>query len=278
MNFKKIKKVGVIGVGFMGGSLALALKKNFNNFEIIGHARSSRSFKRLKKAGVVDKIERSEKEIAAQADLLILATPVSAIVNLLKKLGPCLKEGAVVIDLGSTKEKIEKTAKMSFSKGAFFVGCHPLCGSEKKGVEAAKKGLYERSLCFITSNNKAAPLVEKIWKKIGAKVIKVNPKTHDKITCFISHLPHLISFSLINAVPDRYLEFSSSGFRDFTRIASSPDNLWADIFLTNKNEILDNIDKYNKLTEKFKELIEKEDKQGLQNLIKKANKKRNKIS
>lgn len=277
MDLKKIKKVGIIGVGLMGGSLALALKKSFKNFEIIGHARSNKTLRRLRKAKVLDRIERSDKKIAKEADILILATPVGIITNLLKKLAPYLKKGAIVFDLGSTKEEVEKVAKSNLSKGVSFVGCHPFCGSEQAGVEKAKKDLYLGSLCFITSTNDASYLVEKIWKKIGSRVIRVNPCVHDNITSLISHLPHLICFSLVGAIPDKYLKFSSSGFADLTRIASSSGDLWADIFLSNKNQLLKHIDRYNEINNKFKDAIIKEDKKELKKLIKKANKKRAKV-
>ncbi|MFO8052616.1 MAG: prephenate dehydrogenase dimerization domain-containing protein, partial [Candidatus Omnitrophota bacterium] len=131
--------------------------------------------------------------------------------------------------------------------------------------------------CFITSTNKASYLVEKIWKKIGSRVIRVTPCAHDNITCLISHLPHFICFSLVGAIPDKYLEFSSSGFADLTRIASSSGDLWADIFLSNKSKMLKYIDRYNDFSNELKDSIIKEDKKRLKKLMKKANKKRKKI-
>lgn len=277
MDLKGNKKIGIIGVGFMGGSLALALKKKFKDFEVIGYARNKQSLTRLKKAKILDKIEKSYQEIANQADILILATPVGVIIDLLKKIGPYLREGAIVIDLGSTKGEIEKSAKRYLPKKVYFVGCHPFCGSEKKGVEQAREGLYQKSLCFITSKNKATALISKMWEKIGSRVVQVSPKAHDQITCLVSHLPHLICFSLLNMISDNYLKFSSSGFYDLTRIGSSADGLWADIFLTNKEKLLNNIDKYNQEIENFKAAIKKEDKKKLKVLIKKANQKRSKM-
>ncbi|MCF7874292.1 MAG: prephenate dehydrogenase [Candidatus Omnitrophica bacterium] len=278
MELKKIKKVGIIGVGFMGGSLALALKKSFSNFEIIGHARSDKAFRRLKKVKVLDRIERSGKKIAKEADILILATPVGVIIDFLKRAGSCLKKGSIVFDLGSTKEEIEKVAKKKLPKGVSFVGCHPFCGSEKEGVEEAREDLYRGSLCFITSANRSSYLVERIWKKVGSKVVRTTPAGHDRIVGFVSHLPHLICFSLTNAIPAKYLEFSSSGFRDLTRIASSSSDLWADIFLTNAAKMLKDIDKYNESLNEFRDLIVKRDRQKLKRLIKKANKRRGKLS
>ncbi|MCF7916909.1 MAG: prephenate dehydrogenase, partial [Candidatus Omnitrophica bacterium] len=211
------------------------------------------------------------------ADILILATPVGVIVDLLKKIGPDLKEGAIVVDLGSTKEVIEKSAKKYLPEKVYFVGCHPFCGSEKKGVEQAREDLYQKSICFITSKNKATALISKMWEKIGSRVVEVSPGAHDQITCLISHLPHLICFSLLNLVSDNYLKFSSSGFSDLTRIGSSSGDLWADIFLTNKEKLLKNINKYNQEIDKFKEAIKKNNRKKIKALIKKANQKRSQI-
>ncbi len=277
MSLENIKKIGIIGVGFMGGSLALALKENYKRIEIIGYARSQASFERLKKEKIVDRIEKSKKKIAAESDILILATPVEVIIKHLKEISPFLKKGAIVVDIGSTKEQIQKQARALLPKKVFFVGCHPFCGSEKKGVEQSRGDLYQNSLCFITSENKASFVIEKMWKKIGSKVVRISPAVHDKIACTVSHLPHLICFALVNVVPDKYLDLSSSGFKDLTRIASSSDKLWVDIFLTNKDKILSSLDQYNKALIKFRNAIEGNDKQKLKKLINKANQKRNRI-
>lgn len=277
MKLKEIKKVGIIGVGFMGGSLALALKKEFKNIEIIGFARSSESFKRLKKFKALDRVEKNEQVIASESDILILAAPVGVIADNLKKLGSFLKKGAVVFDLGSTKEKLEKTARKFIPGHASFVGCHPFCGSEQNGVEQAKASLYRDSFCFITSSNKASLLVEKIWKRLGSRVVRISPEEHDKLACAVSHLPHLIAFSLVNFTTDKHLAFSSSGFKDLTRIASSSGNLWADIFLANKEKMLEAIDRYVQVLIGVKQEIEKENKKKLKALIRKANQKRNAI-
>ncbi len=277
MDLKEVKTVGIVGVGFMGGSLALALKDKYKNIEIIGYARSEKSFKRLKRFRGLDKVEKNLAEIAGQADILILATPVGVITDYLKELGAFLKSGAVIFDLGSTKEEISKAAWGFLPKKVSFVGCHPFCGSEKSGVEEARNNLYQDSLCFITSKNKASFLVERIWKRIGARVVRIRPAEHDKLLALISHFPHLICFSLVDMVPNKHLEFSSSGFRDLTRIASSSSDLWADIFLANKNKMLAAIDKHGEVLNRFRFAIEKKDKEKLKNLIKKANRKRNKI-
>lgn len=277
MELKKVKTIGIIGVGFMGGSLALDLRRKFKNIKIIGYARSQASFRKLKSFSALDRVERDQREVAAQSDILVLAAPVKVIIDQIRELGGFLKEKAVVFDLGSSKKDIEAAAKKFIPKSASFVGCHPFCGSEETGFKKARPGLYRNSFCFITSSNKASFLVEKIWEKLGSKVIRLSPAAHDSLTCSISHFPHLLCFSLTYAVPDKYLKFSSSGFRDLTRIASSSDKLWSDIFLTNKGPMLEAIDKHIKILARYRKLIEENDKQKLQSLIKQANQKRSKI-
>ncbi len=277
MDLKKVRKIGIIGVGLMGGSLALALKSKYKDIEIIGYARSQKSFQNLRRIGVVDRIERCPKKIARQADILVLASPVGAIVDYLKKLSAFCKKGAVIFDLGSVKKEIEEAAKKYLPKDVAFVGCHPFCGSEKTGAKNAKPSLYRNSICFITSKNSASFMVGKIWERLGSRVIRISPAVHDELVCAVSHLPHLSCFSLVNGVPDKYLEFTSSGFKDFTRIASSSDKLWSDIFLSNKDKLIKAVDEQIMIFSQFRQAIKKNDRQKIQSLIKKANRKRNKI-
>lgn len=277
MELKEVKTIGIVGVGFMGGSLALALKEKFKNIRIIGYARSQRSFEQLKEFRGLDKVEKSLAEVAGQADVLALAAPVNAINDYLEKIEPFLKPKAVVFDLGSTKKETERVAAKFLSRKVFFVGCHPFCGSEKSGFKEARPDLYQGALCFVTSDNEASLVVEKIWRGVGSRIVRISPEEHDKIVCAVSHFPHLACFSLLNTVSSPDLKFSSSGFKDLTRIASSPAALWTDIFLTNKDKIITAISQYSLELEKFRQAIESGDKKKLEKLIREANQKREKL-
>ena len=276
---KAIKAVAIIGVGFMGGSLALALKKQFPKLKVWGFARSQKSYCKLKKLGLLHRVERDLAKLLVNADLVVFALPVRAISDYLKKVAPFLKEGAIVLDLGSTKELIEKSAKKNLPKQVSFIGCHPLAGSEKSGAEFSRVDLYQNSLCLITAGaeSKARRLVKSLWQRLGCRVIFISAKQHDKIISSISHLPHLISFSLKVLVSKDYRKLATASFKDLTRIADSPASVWADIFLANKNNVLGDLKKYSAILKKFESLLKEGDKPGILKLIDKANSKQRRI-
>ena len=271
---KPIKKISIIGVGFMGGSLALALKKAYPRTSIWGFARSKKSLRKLKKLKILDKVEGDLKRTVEDADLVMLALPVYVIIDILKKISPFLKRGAIVCDLGSTKELIEKNARKVLAKGVDFVGCHPLCGSEKHGAQFSKANLYKGALCLITSSPKKSVTrkVKKIWDKLETKTAFLSPSFHDKILSSFSHLPHFISFSLTRSVPAEYGGYSGASLKDLTRISNSPPAVWTDIFLSNKKNILKDIAHFTKTMQELKRFIHKGNKQGLLRFITQANK------
>lgn len=274
------KKAAVIGVGFMGGSLALALRDKFPDFVVWGYARSRASYLRIKQAGVVHKIERDLKKVVEDADFVILALPVLEIREYLKNIAKFLKKGAIVFDLGSSKELIENAAERYLPDSVSFVGCHPLCGGEKGGVEFSSRCLYAGSHCIITtpSKIKAALIVKKLWQKLGVKVTFMAPNLHDRILCSVSHLPHLVSFSITDFIPAAYWKFSPQSLKDLTRISDSPSCVWADIFLSNKENLSKDLRCFIKALKKFESILKKGDKKDLLRLIEKVNKKHKKLS
>jgi len=274
-----IKKIAILGVGFMGGSLSLALREKFPKAEVWGYARSKKSYNKLRKLKILNKVERDYKKVVQDADLIVLALPVEVIVDYLKKISLFLKRGSIVFDLGSSKRLIEKGAHKYLPKSVSFVGCHPLCGSEKSGAQFSSKNLYKNSLCLITSSpqSKATKIVKDLWKKLGTKVIFITPGYHDKVLSAVSHLPHLISFSLTQATPDNYLKFASGSFRDLTRISNSSAFVWAQIFISNKKNVLKDTDKFIKVLRKYQALLKKGDEAKIIDLINKANCKQKRI-
>jgi len=270
---RTINKIVILGVGFMGGSLSLAIRKKFPKVSVWGYARSKKSYNKLKKLKILNRVECDLEKCLKDADMIVLALPVETIMTYFKKMAPILKKGAIVFDLGSSKEKITVAAKRHLPKKVDFVGCHPLCGSEKSGAEFSCSNLYQGSLCIISTRNKSTKIVESLWKKLGAKIVFLSPKRHDETLSFMSHLPHVISFSLAQAIPNSYSKFSTSSFKDLTRTSGSPYSVWTDIFISNKNNILGDVDKFIKTLDKFKTLLKNKDKKGIASLIKKANSK-----
>lgn len=258
----------------MGGSLACALKKNFPGICVVGYARSMASYSKLIKLGILDKVERDLVKALEASDIIVLASPIYSIVQHLKQIAPYLKENAIVTDLGSSKDLIEKAALKYLPKKVAFVGCHPLCGSDKAGAEFFNPDIYKRAICLITTpQSKGVKVIKKMWCKLGSKVFFINAKTHDKMLSSTSHLIHLISFSLTEFVPRDYFKFSAVSLKDLTRISNSPANVWADIFISNKNNMLKDIDKFVKIIESFRQLIRKNKKSDIINYIKRINKK-----
>lgn len=272
---KQVKKVAIIGLGFMGGSLALALRKAFTKIKISGYARSTKSYNKLKKLRLVNELSRDIKEVVKDADIIVLALPIYPIIDSFRAIKSSLKKGAIVIDLGSTKKVIEDKAKNILPKGVKFVGCHPLCGSEKSGAQYSQKDLYKNAVCVVTSSSKNSALkaVRSLWKKLGSSIVVMSPSKHDELVSSISHLPHCISFSLVHKVSKDQMKYVGGSYKDLTRISDSPAGVWADIFLSNKKNVLKDIKKFSHELKKCASLINKGDKKKLTAWIKSANKK-----
>lgn len=270
----QFKKVAIIGVGFMGGSLALRLKQVYPDIEIFGYARSSQSFHKLKNLNIVDKVSRDIKEVVSQADIVILAGPIYVIIKTFKDIAGFLKPKAVVFDLGSSKQLIETAAKKSLPKDVYFVGAHPLCGSESKGAQFSQPDIYKGATCIITTNplKPATKFVSQIWEKLGCKLVFMKASKHDQLLSKLSHLPHILAFALSYQAGNAAKLLSLPSFNDLTRISSSPAQVWSEIILSNKVNILQDIRAYIKVLEKIFKIIKKNDPDQLVALIEKVNK------
>jgi len=274
------RRMTIIGVGLIGGSLARVCKKKNLVGEIIGVGRTEGNLKKAKELGVIDQYYLNTKKAVNDADLVILATPVSSFVKIINDIRPNLKKGSIVIDVGSVKLGFLIEVENLLPKGVHFVGTHPIAGTEKSGVGASFLELFQGAKCIITptpkTNKKALDKVVELWRQTGSDVIIMDPARHDRILSAISHLPHLIAYALVNTIEDinnveeDVLSYSAGGFRDFTRIASSSPEMWRDICLLNKNSIIDSINRFKYNLELLKNFIENEDGTGLEERFKKA--------
>lgn len=237
-------KVTIIGVGLMGGSIGLAIRKRRLAGEVMGVFRHLSTLKRATRCKVIDRGTMNLKAGVKGAGLIIIAAPVFSIPALFNEVIKYVKLGTIVTDVGSTKSWIvNRIGEMSGpSPSVFFVGSHPMAGSEHAGVEFAKDDLLQGSPCIVTrtvrTDKRALNKVVKFWRALGAKVEVMSPEAHDRSVALISHLPHIVAFSLAGAVPAKELVYAAEGFKDTTRVASSDPLIWADIFLTNKKEII----------------------------------------
>lgn len=247
-----VKRLAVIGVGLIGGSLARVLREKGAVGEVVGIGRGEANLRRGVELGVLDSYSLDPGEGVRGADLVFVATPVCSIPAVVAEIAPFLSPGAIVTDGGSVKEYVVAACEPLMPVGTFFVGGHPIAGTEHSGVEASFATLYQGKRCIVTPTPRTDPAalakVVEIWRTAGSTVPLMDPAQHDRVVAAISHLPHMVAYSLVNAVDgyDRFggelLSFSAGGFRDFTRIASSDPVMWRDIALTNRDAILETMD------------------------------------
>ena len=262
---KNIHNVAVIGLGLIGGSLAMAIKNVNKDITVTGFDIIQDAMNIAKYRNIIDSIASDYAEAVKNADLVIVATPISNIREVVNEIKPYLKKGVIVTDVGSAKENIVKEVGAMLSPDSIFIGGHPMAGSENEGVLSARQDLFKNAFYILTptDNTKTESLVSlhSLLTKIGAKVVSLSPKEHDEIVSLISHLPHIISTNLVKLVDDEQAELKNlfklcaGGFRDMTRIAASNPKMWQDITFENKNEIIKALDKYIGYLQKFKESL-----------------------
>lgn len=278
MSEPDFKKVAIIGVGLIGGSLAGALKSRYgSSVSIIGYGRREGNLKEALRRGLIDSYAFLPEEAVEDRDLVVLATPVGRFRELLKRFSSHLKRGSVVIDVGSVKGIVRELESL-VPEGVEFVGCHPIAGSEKAGAENASPGLFNDALCIVTpterTNSTALNRVITIWRSVGCRVVQMSPEEHDRVFGLISHLPHLVSFALVNTVakldPDA-IKYSGGGFKDTTRIAMSPSELWVDISLENRKNLIELIETIKTELDSIRNALISSDEERLLRAFQKAN-------
>lgn len=276
------KRVAIVGVGLMGGSLGMAIKKHKLAREVIGLSHRQAALDEAVKIGAIDTPCLDVKKAIGNADLVILATPVDSIIKLFSTINPYLKRGCLVTDVGSAKAKIVEDAEKLLSTFPMFIGSHPLAGSEKKGVANAADNLFEGAVCILTPTEKTSQVarqkVKLFWTKLGMEVKLLSPEEHDKALAYVSHLPHLIAYGLISAIPTEFFGLASQGLRDTSRVAGSSPKMWSDICLSNSKNILNALDQCVEYLSQFRKAIVSHDQKSLLQLFTHAQEKRNKLS
>ncbi|MCB6182437.1 prephenate dehydrogenase/arogenate dehydrogenase family protein [Leeia sp. TBRC 13508] len=265
-NIQRIPVLAVVGVGLIGGSFALAMKKAGLVDKVIGVGRGLANLEDALHHGVVDEITTDPASAIATCDCLMLATPVGQLSHLFPLVEKHLKPTAIVTDAGSTKGNVVGFAREHLKdRLPNFVPGHPIAGAEFSGAKAAKEDLYHRKHVVITplaeSSISAVAAVSAWWAATGADVRSMTPELHDQIFAAVSHLPHVLSFALVDMLANRtngslFFDFAASGFRDFTRIASSHPEMWRDICLANKSALLQEMYDYQAQLSKITALLE----------------------
>ena len=268
--------IGIIGLGLMGGSLAKAVKRYGISKKVYGFTNSEKNKKEIEELGLVDELVDLET-LKKVSDVIILSIPVDAIISMFPNFLD-INEKTTIIDMGSTKEYIVKSIPPKIRKN--FIAAHPMTGTEKNGPKAAIDNLYEGKtvvLCDLEDNaNMHVNKAFKIFQEIGMRIVVMNSHEHDVNACYISHLPHLISFSLANTVmshqnPKEIIALAAGGFKDMSRIAKSSPRMWGDIFKQNRENMLESIKSFEEQMNEAKKMIEEERYEDLENWMKKAN-------
>ena len=276
-------------MGLIGGSVALALKKahglGIGVTHIVGVGRTQKSLNVALQLGVIDQAETSIKAACNDADVILIAVPVAQTKAILQSIKPHLNSKTVITDAGSTKGDILASAREILGEQfGQFVGGHPIAGAEKSGVAAAKNDLFLGKNVVLTptpeTNRDAVASIADFWRSCGANVSEMSAETHDSIFAAVSHLPHLLAFTLVDDIASRpnaeqLFSFAASGFRDFTRIAGSHPEMWRDISLANKTALLSEINAFETELSQLKQLLKNEDGAGLQALFERASVARN---
>jgi len=280
MNAPRYERVAVIGVGLIGGSFARAFKAAGACAHVVGAGRDPKNLETAMALGVIDSTATTAAEAARDADLVLVATPVAQIGQVFAALAPVLRPDALVSDAGSTKRDVVSAARAHLGAAlARFVPAHPVAGAEDSGAAAAKADLYVGKRVVLTPLPENAPQdvarIAAVWETCGARVSRMSPEEHDAVFAAVSHLPHLLAFALVHELaqrPDapRLFSHAASGFRDFTRIASSHPEMWRDICLANRDSLLAELERYLASLEPFRAGLEAKDGEVLVKLFAEA--------
>ncbi len=245
------RRLALIGVGLIGSSVArIARARGDLAAEVVATARSAATLARVAALGIADVVEPDPARAVAGADCVMICAPVGAYAAIGAAIAPHLAPGAIVTDVGSTKQSVIRDLGPLLPAGVHFVPAHPIAGTEFSGPDAGFAALFEGRWCLLTplpgSDGEAVERIRELWRRCGAMVAAMEPAHHDRVLAIVSHLPHLIAFTICGTADDladesraEVLQFAASGFRDFTRIAGSDPTMWRDVFLNNREALLE---------------------------------------
>lgn len=276
------ERIAIVGLGLMGGSLAAACRKKFPKARIIGISRSREALAFARRMKWVHEATRDVWSGTRGADLVVLCTPVDTYLPYLKAIDKVCAKDALVMDVGSVKAAVLKEMNARSWKNFSFVGCHPMVGSHKRGIEAVDPALYKEGLVLLTRDRKTCPCAYKkaknFWKAFTSRTVELTPEKHDQLVGEISHLPHAIAACLVRAVSAPALEVVSTGFRDTTRIAAAASSVWQPIFSLNRKVMLKALARFEGELKAFKKLLQDRDPQKLARFLDQAQQKRQSIA
>jgi prephenate dehydrogenase len=276
--------ISLIGAGVLGGSLALALKKRQLAAKLKVRVRSESSLVECNKLNIADVVTQDLKAAVEGSEMVVLCTPLSQMATLTAEMGPFLKHDAIVTDVGSVKGTVVRELEpLARQAGAVFVGSHPMAGSEKTGVAAARADLFENAVCLVTPGRHSPPeavaRVEDFWKAVGGLPLRMTPEAHDELVSRSSHLPHVVAAELANYVlspvhPKEQALVCANGFRDTTRIAAGSTEMWRDIAMANRQNLGRVLGVFIEDLQEFQWALEREDVKAIEEFFAKAKQRR----
>jgi cyclohexadieny/prephenate dehydrogenase len=271
-------KIAIVGLGLIGSSIARAARAQGAVRSIVATARSPQTRMRVVELGLADKVVETNEEAVEGADLVIVCVPVGVCGAVAKEIGPHLKAGTTVSDVGSVKGSIVRDMGPHLPKNIHFVPAHPVAGTEHSGPDAGFAELFEGRWCILTppedTNAQAVDRLAAFWRLLGAKVETMTPEHHDIVLAITSHIPHLIAYNIVGTAADveevtqsEVIKFSAGGFRDFTRIAASDPVMWRDVFLNNKEAVLEMLGRFSEDLAALQRMIRWDDGAALEALF-----------
>lgn len=275
---KHLRKITVIGLGLLGGSVGLAVSQSLSGVKTAGFSHRASTRAKARRLKVVDEVFDDIKASVKDADLVILATPIGNFEETFCQIADALPAGCIVTDVGSTKIMPHRWADKCLPKNVHYVGSHPIAGSEQRGIEFCRDDLFYRALCILTTtkttDKRSLRIVKEFWSALGCFVKVMTPALHDRIFADVSHLPHITAAALVNASNAEKLKFAGKGFMDSSRIASGPANIWADVLMTNAKNTVRRIDRLAAELTKLKKAIRAGNRKKIEKLLDAARTKR----
>ena len=276
------KRLSILGVGLLGGSIGLAVREVLSDCVVSGYGHRQSTLDEALAARAIHEAYTSAADAVRGADMVILCTPVGMFEEILASIAPALSPGALVTDVGSTKRSVVTAADRLLPPGIAFVGSHPMAGSEKRGVRHAVADLFQGAVCITTptpaTDRIALERTENFWRLLGMRLVRLSPQEHDRRLADVSHLPHALAAALVSLQEDASLPLAGKGFLDSTRIAAGDGGLWRDIFLDNRDNLRDSIRAFQKHLDRLASHLDAADADALKEWLDAASARRRKLN
>ncbi len=275
---KQLRQITVIGLGLIGSSAALTVSRSAAGIKTVGYSHRAATRRKARNLGVADEICDDICAGVSGADVVILATPICTFEDIFREIAPALPDGCIVTDVGSVKVLPHRWAEKMLGGNVFYVGSHPVTGSEKRGVEFARDDLFVNARCILTrsrgTSSAALGRLRRLWTTLGCSVSVLTPAEHDRIFGRVSHLPHVTAAALVNSGDPKEMRYAGKGLIDTSRVASGPPSVWTDILLTNSENIAKGIDGVIKELTKIQRAIRNKNAGQIEQLLAQAARKR----